>query len=145
LPLYSFTRFRKRAHFKFWIIQKAAVQFYSTVFNLLIFSWLNFRILILQFDRFLSLINQKSHDNQPISEFRSLFPEDSTWFLISDLLNSISQIHQNQIQVYQILISNLGSKIDSINGFQFKISRFLIPEFCLWTRFKFLISISKAA
>jgi hypothetical protein len=63
--------------------------------------------------------------------------------LISDLLNSISQIHQNQIQVYQILISNLGSKIDSINGFQFKISRFLIPEFCLWTRFKFLIFIQK--
>ncbi|KGE84837.1 hypothetical protein IX84_31430 [Phaeodactylibacter xiamenensis] len=60
-----------------------------------------------------------------------------------DLLNSISQIHQNQIQVLRI--SNLGSQIDSINSFLFKISRFLIPKFYSWTRFKFLISISKAA
>lgn len=84
LPLYSFHRFKKRAHFKFWAIQKAAVQFSSTDFNLLVFSWFKFGILILQFDRFKSQIKQKSDNNWPISGFWSQFPEDSTWFLISD-------------------------------------------------------------
>jgi len=62
LPLYSFHRFKKRAHFKFWINQKAAVQFFSTDFNLLIFSRFNFKILILQFDFLESKINQKSDE-----------------------------------------------------------------------------------
>jgi hypothetical protein len=78
LPLYSFHRFKKKAHFKFWINQKAAVQFFSTDFNLLIFSRFNFKILILQFDLLESKINQKSDDNQSGSGFRPQFPEDST-------------------------------------------------------------------
>jgi hypothetical protein len=73
-----FHRFKKRAHFKFWINQKAAVQFFSIDFNFLIFSRFNFKILILQFDLLKSKINQKSDDNQPISGFISQFPEDST-------------------------------------------------------------------
>ncbi|KGE89758.1 hypothetical protein IX84_00035 [Phaeodactylibacter xiamenensis] len=62
MPLYSFTRFKKRAHFKFWTFQKAAVQFFSTDFNLLIFRRFNFKILILQFDLRKSKINQKSDE-----------------------------------------------------------------------------------
>jgi hypothetical protein len=41
------------------------------------------------------------------------------------------------------LISNLGSQIDSINGFLIKILEFLISKFCFWTRFKFLIFTQK--
>jgi hypothetical protein len=146
LPLYSFHRFKKRAHFKFWINPKAAIQFFSTDFNLLVFSWLNLRILILQFAQFLSLINQKIGWNQLISGLSFQSPEDSTWFLISSIYWIQSpKFIKIRFRFSKSWVPDLGCQIDSINFLRFKISRFLIPKFCFWTRFKFLISISEAA
>ena len=126
LPLYSFHRFVQKGPFQILDYPKGGCSIFSTDFNFLIFSWFNFRILILQFDQFLSLINQKSHDNQPYSGFISQFPEDSTWFLISDLLNSISQIHQNQFQVLQIL--SFWSWFSNWFNQRFPVQNFQIPD-----------------
>jgi hypothetical protein len=60
-----------------------------------------------------------------------------------DLPNSSKSVSGSSI--LEFLISNLGFQIDSINGFLIQILEFQFPKFCFWTKFKFLISISKAA
>jgi hypothetical protein len=127
LPLYSFHRFKKRAHFKFWTNPKASVQFFSTDFNLLIFSRFNFKILILQFD-FLKpeiIQNLMTINLFPDSglNFQKIQPD--FWFLIS--LNSISQIHQNQFQVLQIL--SFWSWLSNWFNQRLPVQNFWIPDF----------------
>ena len=143
LPLYSFHRFQKRAHFKFWTNQKAAIH----SFQLILISC--FSVDSISGFWFFNLIGSYFKSTKNLTTI-NLFPDSGLnfqkiqpdfWFLI--LLNSISQIYQNQIQVFKSWVLDLGCQIDSINGFQFKLSRFLIPNFCSWTRFKFLIFIQK--
>ena len=84
-----FNRFKKRAHFQFRTNQKAAIQFSSTDFNLLVFSWFNSKILILKFDRLQSQTNQNLTTINQFQDsdlnFQKIQPD--FWFL--NLLNSI--------------------------------------------------------
>jgi hypothetical protein len=141
-----FHRFQKRAHFKFWTNQKAAVQSFSTDFNLLIFSWFNFKTLILQFDLLQSQINQNLKTINLFQDsdlnFQKIQPD--FWFLIYSIrFTKFIKISFRFFNSWVFDLQSWFSNFDSINGFLIKILEFLISKFCFWTRFKFQIFIQK--
>jgi hypothetical protein len=141
LPLYSFHRFKKgpisnsglSKRRLFNSFQLISIYWFSV--DSISKSWF-FNLFFLNLKSIKSLTTINLFQDSDLN-FQMIQPD--FWSLIYSI--RFPRFIKISFRFIKSWVSNLGPQIDSIDGLLFKFSRFLIPNFCFWTRSKFLISI----